>query len=98
MKSAPLHRPHLNVLFFSQVELRGLTNLIKFDNQGFRTDFLLDIVELSTNGMRKVGTWNSTQGVNFTRTFSEQQIEIVENLRNKTLVVTMILVCAYRFI
>lgn len=77
------------------MELKGLTNLIKFDNQGFRSDFLLDIVELSAGGMRKVGTWNSTQGVNFTRTFTEQQSEIVENLRNKTLVVTMILVNSF---
>lgn len=80
------------VLHYSQVELKGLTNLIKFDNQGFRSDFVLDIIELSPNGMRKIGDWNSTQGVNFTRSFGEQQTEIVENLKNKTLVITMILV------
>lgn len=80
------------VLYFFQVELKGLTNLIKFDNQGFRSDFVLDIIELSPNGMRKIGDWNSTQGVNFTRSFGDQQTEIVENLKNKTLVITMILV------
>lgn len=69
-----------------------MTNLIKFDNQGFRTDFVLDIIELSPGGYRKIGDWNSTQGVNFTRTFGEQQTEIVENLKNKTLIITMILV------
>lgn len=73
--------------------MRGLTNLIKFDNQGFRTDFLLDVIELSPSGLRKVGSWNSTQGVNFTRSFGEQQQEIAENLRNKTLIVTTLLVC-----
>lgn len=72
--------------------MKGLTNLIKFDNQGFRTDFLLDIIELSPSGIRRVGDWNSTQGVNFTRTYGEQHAEIVENLKNKTLVVTTILV------
>lgn len=77
-----------------QVELKGLTNLIKFDNQGFRTDFVLDIIELSQGGFRKIGDWNSTQGVNFTRSFGEKQTEIVENLKNKTLVITMILVSA----
>lgn len=71
--------------------MKGLTNLIKFDNQGFRTDFLLDIIELSSAGMRKVGTWNSTQGVNFTRSFGEQQQDIVDNLKNKTLVISTIL-------
>lgn len=69
-----------------------MTNLIKFDNQGFRSDFVLDIIELSPIGMRKIGDWNSTQGVNFTRTFGEAQHEIVENLKNKTLIITMILV------
>ncbi|XP_031625101.1 glutamate receptor ionotropic, kainate 2 [Contarinia nasturtii] len=73
------------------VEMKGLTNLIKFDNQGFRTDFLLDIIELSANGIRKVGDWNSTQGVNFTRSFKEQQQDMVDNLKNKTLVVTALL-------
>lgn len=76
-----------------QVEMKGLTNLIKFDNQGFRSDFVLDIIELSPGGIRKVGDWNSTQGVNFTRSFGEQQQDIVDNLKNKTLIVTAILVC-----
>lgn len=74
------------------MEIRGLTDVIKFDHQGFRTDFILDIVELGPSGLRKAGTWNSTQGVNFTKTYGEQQMEIVENLKNKTLVVTTILV------
>lgn len=76
------------------VEMKGLTNVIKFDHQGFRTDFILDIVDLGPNGLRKIGTWNSSlpNGVNFTRTFRDQQREIEENLRNKTLVVTTILV------
>lgn len=76
--------------------MKGLTNVIKFDHQGFRTDFLLDIVELSPIGLRNVGSWNSSQGVNFTRTYGEQQQEIVENLKNKTLVVTTILVSFIR--
>lgn len=77
--------------------MRGLTDVIKFDHQGFRTDFILDIVELGSNGLRKVGTWNSTQGANFTRTYGDQQKEIVEILQNKTLVVTTILVREFIF-
>lgn len=72
--------------------MKGLTDVIKFDHQGFRTDFLLDIVELGPQGLRKIGTWNSTQGVNFTRTYGEVQKEIGEILQNKTLIVTAILV------
>ncbi|XP_055852888.1 glutamate receptor ionotropic, kainate 2 [Episyrphus balteatus] len=75
------------------VEMKGLTNVIKFDHQGFRTDFILDVVDLGSTGIRKIGTWNSTlsNGINFTRTFSEQQMEIEANLKNKTLVITTIL-------
>lgn len=78
--------------------MKGLTNVIKFDHQGFRTDFILDVIELSPVGLRTVGNWNSTQGVNFTRTFGEQQMEIVENLKNKTLIITTILVRFHFFL
>ena len=75
-----------------QVEMRGLTGTIKFDNQGFRTNFVLDIIDLSRDGLRKIGTWNSTSGVNFTRTYGEEYTQIVESLHNKTMIVTTILV------
>jgi glutamate receptor, ionotropic, invertebrate len=77
--------------------MRGLTDVIKFDHQGFRTDFVLDIVELGPTGLRKTGTWNSTQGVNFTRSYNEHQREIVEILQNRTLVVTTILVSSVQY-
>lgn len=75
--------------------MKGLTGVIKFDHEGFRSDFSLDIVELSKDGLRKVGTWNSSEGVNYTRTYGESQKEIVEILQNKTLVVTTILVSIF---
>lgn len=75
-----------------QVEMRGLTGVIKFDNQGFRSNFVLDIVELTKEGLTKIGTWNSTEGVNFTRTYGEVYTQIVESLQNKTFIVTTILV------
>lgn len=72
--------------------MRGLTGVIKFDNQGFRSNFVLDIVELTKEGLTKIGTWNSTEGVNFTRTYGEVYTQIVESLQNKTFIVTTILV------
>ncbi|GLG96199.1 Ionotropic receptor 25a, partial [Gryllus bimaculatus] len=76
-------------------EMRGLTGVIKFDNQGFRSNFALDIVELSRDGLKKIGTWNSTEGVNFTRTYGEVYTQIVESLQNKTFIVTTILSSPY---
>ncbi|XP_065349415.1 glutamate receptor ionotropic, kainate 2 isoform X3 [Cloeon dipterum] len=81
--------------YMKVVEMRGLTGVIKFDNQGFRSSFVLDIVELGREGLKAIGTWNSTQGVNFTRTFGETYTQIVESLHNKTLVVTLILSSPY---
>ncbi|XP_054269962.1 glutamate receptor ionotropic, kainate 2 isoform X2 [Macrosteles quadrilineatus] len=77
------------------VEMRGLTGVIKFDNQGFRSNFVLDIVELTKEGLTKIGTWNSTEGVNFTRTYGEVYTQIVESLQNKTFIVTTILSSPY---
>lgn len=73
--------------------MTGLTGIIKFDHQGFRSDFMLDIIELnSKEGLKKIGTWNSTKGINFTRSYGDVYTQIVENLQNKTFIVTTILV------
>ncbi|XP_043469345.1 glutamate receptor ionotropic, kainate 2 isoform X3 [Leptopilina heterotoma] len=78
------------------VEMTGLSGIIKFDHQGFRSDFVLDIIELNTkDGVKKIGTWNSTKGVNFTRSYGEVYTEIVESLQNKTFTVTTILSAPY---
>ncbi|KAJ8970837.1 hypothetical protein NQ317_000711 [Molorchus minor] len=81
--------------YMKVVEMRGLTGVIKFDHQGFRSDFVLDIIELSREGLKKIGTWNSTEGVNFTRTYGEAYTQIVEIIQNKTFVVTTILSAPY---
>ncbi|CAH1126003.1 unnamed protein product [Ceutorhynchus assimilis] len=81
--------------YMKVVEMRGLTGVIKFDHQGFRSDFMLDIVELTREGLKKIGTWNSSEGVNFTRTYGEAYTQIVEIIQNKTFVVTVILSSPY---
>ncbi|XP_063534432.1 glutamate receptor ionotropic, kainate 2 isoform X2 [Cydia strobilella] len=77
------------------VEMKGLTGVIKFDHQGFRSDFTLDIIELTRDGLQKAGIWNSSEGVNYTRSYGENQKQIVEILQNKTLIVTTILSSPY---
>lgn len=73
--------------------MAGLSGTIKFDHQGFRTDFDLDIIELNTKeGLIDIGTWNSIKGINFTRSDRDVLENIVESLQNKTLRVTTILV------
>ncbi|CAF4802028.1 unnamed protein product [Pieris macdunnoughi] len=77
------------------VEMKGLTGVIKFDHQGFRSDFTLDIIELTRDGLQKAGIWNSSEGVNYTRSYGDNQKQIVEILQNKTLIVTTILSSPY---
>ena len=38
------------MIFDGQLRLQGLTGLVKFDKQGFRSDFDLDILTSSYNG------------------------------------------------
>lgn len=64
--------------------MQGLTGEVRFDNEGLRTQFTLDIVELSPSGLITVGQWNSTAGLNMSRTY-ENTVEFDDNsLRNKT--------------
>ena len=72
--------------------MEGLSGRIKFDGAGFRSDFQLDIVELKREGLVKVGSWDPTNGANFTRNYSKTTTEVVESLHNKTLIVSTILV------
>ncbi|XP_012273725.1 glutamate receptor ionotropic, kainate 2 isoform X1 [Orussus abietinus] len=82
--------------YMKVVEMIGLTGIIKFDHEGFRSDFVLDIIELnSKEGLKKIGIWNSTDGVNFTRSYGDVYTQIVESLQNKTFIVTTILSSPY---
>ncbi|XP_045593286.1 glutamate receptor ionotropic, kainate 2 isoform X4 [Procambarus clarkii] len=81
--------------YMKWVQVNGLTGLIKFDTEGFRRDVTLDIVELTKEGLSRVGRWDPTSGANYTRTYSEVQQGIVESLQNKTLMVTSILADPY---
>lgn len=51
------------------MQLDGLTGHIKFDHQGQRSVFSLDIIELASDGVKQIGTWNSSIGLNISRNF-----------------------------
>ncbi|XP_023319330.1 glutamate receptor ionotropic, kainate 1-like [Trichogramma pretiosum] len=82
--------------YMKNVEMTGLTGTIKFDNQGFRSDFTLEIMELNTkNGLEEIGSWNSSFGINFTRSFREVYTQMIDSLQNKSFIVTTILSAPY---
>lgn len=57
----------LSDIFLMQTITQGLTGEIKFDNEGLRTLFTLDVVELKSSGLEKVGSWHQETGLNITR-------------------------------
>ncbi|XP_017772226.1 PREDICTED: glutamate receptor ionotropic, kainate 2-like isoform X2 [Nicrophorus vespilloides] len=67
-----------------------LSGPIVLDSSGRRKSFDLQIVELSGDGVRKTGTWNSDRPhlINFTFTQQERQLEIVQQLSQKVFRVT----------
>ncbi len=73
--------------------MEGLTGLIKFDTQGYRTFFYLTPPELTPEGLSSVSSWNPKDGANVTRpTTTEATTLLDENLVNKTLIVSSKLV------
>lgn len=44
--------------------MRGLSGLIKFDNEGFRTNVELQVIKLMEDGIKEKGIWNSSFGEN----------------------------------
>lgn len=81
--------------FMKTKTLKGLTGEIKFDHQGFRSDFVLDVVELSINGLIKIGLWNSTEGLNITRPIIEDDLHDDGSLHNRTFTVLISLTEPY---
>lgn len=72
--------------------MKGLTGLVKLHNNGFRSDFELDIVRLGPKGLKKIGIYNSTRGIVWRTEESSLSLSDEENLRNKTLKVLISLV------
>ncbi|KAG4072084.1 hypothetical protein HA402_015583 [Bradysia odoriphaga] len=44
--------------FMRNAVVQGLTGEVKFDNRGYRSSFAVDVIELTSSGIAKVGTWN----------------------------------------
>ncbi|XP_072932711.1 glutamate receptor ionotropic, kainate 3-like isoform X2 [Epargyreus clarus] len=44
------------------IEIDGLTGIVKFDEDGLRSDFEIDVLEVMGHGFEKVGTWTADDG------------------------------------
>ncbi|XP_045498949.1 glutamate receptor ionotropic, kainate 2-like [Colias croceus] len=48
--------------FIRTMEQDGLTGVIKFDEDGFRSEFEVDVLEVMAHGFEKIGTWSMEDG------------------------------------
>ena len=71
--------------------IRGLSGEIHFDQKGHRSNFQVELTELATDGLKRIGTWNATDGIYLARAHPTVD-ESVLSLRNKTFVVLTALV------
>ncbi|KAK9303596.1 hypothetical protein QLX08_004759 [Tetragonisca angustula] len=73
--------------FMRVTEMEGLTGLIKFDTAGFRSDFQLDVVRVTEDGLKKIGVWNSTSNVEWLLEAHVPNPGAELTLQNKTFII-----------
>ncbi|XP_036443846.1 glutamate receptor 1b isoform X2 [Colossoma macropomum] len=77
-----------------QVQFEGLTGHVQFNEKGHRTNFTVNVMELSPSGPKKVGYWNENEKYVSTATYTHILDETF-GLQNRTYVVTTILESPY---
>ncbi|XP_018424785.1 PREDICTED: glutamate receptor 2 isoform X1 [Nanorana parkeri] len=77
-----------------QVQVDGLTGNIKFDQNGKRVNYTINIMELKTNGPRKIGYWSEADKMVVTISDVLSANDSM-GLENKTVIVTTILEAPY---
>lgn len=74
--------------YMKMISVTGITGEVKFDENGFRSDFKLRLLELTREGIRVVGDWTPKNGVVFMSNYTKAMAEGYRaTLRNKTLTV-----------
>ncbi|KAI8421750.1 hypothetical protein MSG28_009715 [Choristoneura fumiferana] len=78
------------------IEEEGLTGLIKFDDDGFRSDFEVEVLEIMPHGFEKVGSWNIEDGYEETRTIIPPvEAEGTESMKGKHFIILTALSAPY---
>lgn len=64
-----------------------MTGRIIFNEEGHRSDFYLEVLELDQDGFKKIAIWDPKDGINYTRSQSDVYSQITQSLHNKTIIV-----------
>uniref|UniRef100_A0A8C5Q5I7 Glutamate receptor n=1 Tax=Leptobrachium leishanense TaxID=445787 RepID=A0A8C5Q5I7_9ANUR len=71
------------------VQVQGMTGNIQFDTYGRRTNYTIDVYEMTATKPRKAGHWNEYE--RFVPTADQQPANDSSSVENKTIIVTTIL-------
>ncbi|GAB6032835.1 hypothetical protein CHUAL_012037 [Chamberlinius hualienensis] len=76
---APWSRGNDTIQTMRNMTMDGITGTIAFNSDGFRTNFILDIISYYDGQLLNAGVWNSSAAkrVNITRTQKEVEIDIL---------------------
>ena len=81
------------------VEFVGLSGPIKFDTNGLRSQFSLELLELQANGLQTVGTWNSVDRLMLDRDGTDDASSVRGHaMENKTFIIVSVLVCCHHIL
>jgi glutamate receptor, ionotropic, invertebrate len=76
-----------NMNFMKTQEYDGVTGLVEFNNiepyKGSRTQFTLEILELSMGSFRKIGYWDTTSRIKYDRNSLDPEQQVIEAIQNK---------------
>ncbi|XP_037036366.1 glutamate receptor ionotropic, kainate 2-like [Bradysia coprophila] len=80
--------------FMRNAVVQGLTGEVKFDNRGYRSSFAVDVIELTSSGIVKVGMWDGN--LNIARPEPKESVATDDgSLKNTTFVVMISLTPPY---
>lgn len=74
----------------------GITKSVKFDENGLRSDFEVQIFSLDTQGLVPTGSWSTEGGITrFPDNSAPTEDASAISLKNRTFIVLTSLVCAF---
>ncbi|CAH0586967.1 unnamed protein product [Chrysodeixis includens] len=84
------------VNYIRTMEIDGLTGIVRFDEDGFRSDVEIDVLEVMSYGLDKVGTWTIEDGFVETKVdVPEAEQEGSESMKGKHFIVLTALSAPY---
>nr|XP_037875496.1 glutamate receptor ionotropic, kainate 2 isoform X2 [Bombyx mori] len=82
--------------YIRTMEIDGMTGIIKFDDEGFRSYFEVDVLEIMPHGLEKVGSWNIEDGLIQDRNFiAPAEPESSETMKGKHFIILTALSAPY---